>query len=282
MKTVHFIENQFNLDLNQLGYAIFHLLSKDQIKTLLSLFEEIHEHVPNRFFASTHLQDKKLVVEISDKICGILNGTILEKMTNAQILGAAFIVKPQGTNGILPLHQDWNLVDEQHARTYNLWIPLVDVSSHNGAMKVLEASHNKEITCRGLNIPSRFRDIEPIVQEHMTTLEMKAGQALLYDHALWHSSPQNHSDKNRVCLVVAMSPLNVDFINHQKDGETITTFKTPANYLLSNYGSTDISELVKLSENTKLPEAISWNNFKEIYLNKKQNFFEKMLKSLRL
>jgi hypothetical protein len=282
MKTVHLKENDLNHDLNELGYAILNLLSEAQVTNLLCLFEETHHQVPDRFFASTHLEDKKLVHEISRKIGDIVNHTVLEKINNAQILGAAFIVKPHGTNGILPLHQDWNLVDEEHARTYNLWIPLVDVSSHNGAMKVLEASHNKEITCRGLNIPSRFRDIEPIVQEHMTTLEMKAGQALLYDHALWHSSPQNHSDKNRVCLVVAMSPLNVDFINHQKDGETITTFKTPANYLLSNYGSTDISELVKLSENTKLPEAISWNNFKEIYLNKKQNFFEKMLKSLRL
>jgi hypothetical protein len=275
------MEASLNVGLNDSGYTIFNLLNKKQIEKLLLYYENINNKEHHRFFASTHLENKDLVREISKEICGVVTDAIQATLTNAQILGGAFVVKPIGMKGILPLHQDWNLVDEQIARSYNLWIPLVNVSSQNGAMKILPRSHKKEQTYRGFEIPSIFKNIEQYVDKEMITLNMKAGQGLLYDHALWHSSPENYSPLDRICIVIGISPVNVEFLQHKRVANTITTYRTTADYLLSDFGSTALDALPELSHGKKLPDPIDLKTFRKIYLHKEETYMNRVFKFLR-
>ena len=186
------------------GYATSPFLLTEHINHLIQLFYKFHNKEPEGFYATTHAQDKNLRKELGDNICEIVNSRIHHLFTNAEVLGGAFISKNSGNKGILPLHQDWNIVDEKEARSYNLWIPLVDVSSQNGAMKILPKSHRKQENYRGPGIPSLFKNIDKEVNQHMITLPMKAGEALIYDHALWHSSPVNHTKQLRICIVLGI------------------------------------------------------------------------------
>lgn len=206
MQTIQCREEEKSNALIEDGYAIFSLLSSEQIAQLTKTFYEFHKQEPQGFYATTHIEDKVLRKTLSEHISTIIASETPHLFQNMEILGGAYIAKAPGDKGILPLHQDWNIVDEKSARSYNLWIPLVDVSSHNGAMKILPKSHRKQENYRGPGIPSLFKNIPEVVDEHMTVLNMKAGEALLYDHALWHSSPKNNTPKLRLCIVLGVVP----------------------------------------------------------------------------
>lgn len=234
MQTIKFKEKEKSTALMENGYAIFQLLTPEQIAHLTKIFYDHHDQEPDGFYASTHIQDKVLRKTLSDHIREVIASVAPKLFHNMEILGGAFIAKAPGNKGILPLHQDWNIVDEHKARSYNLWIPLVDVSSHNGAMKILPKSHRKQKNYRGPGISSLFKDIPEIVDQHMTTLNMKAGEALLYDHALWHSSPTNNTDQLRLCVVLGAIPQNTPLKYYAPKENQIAEFNSNVDFFFDH------------------------------------------------
>ena len=206
MNYLKFLDKEKSEHLKTEGYAVFDLLDDKTIVELTELFHAYHEKKPEGFYATTHLDNKLKRKEISDNLHDLLLSKIEVNFENLNLLGGAFISKSPGQKGILPLHQDWNLVDESQARSYNLWIPLVDVNEENGAMRLLSQSHNKQTTFRGPNVAPILYQISKEVDKHMFSLNMKKGQAVLYDHALWHSSPENQTDQLRLALEMGALP----------------------------------------------------------------------------
>lgn len=149
MNRIEFIEPHKTDALWKDGYVVFPLLDKQKVDELRAIFYQFHPKVPSGFYASTHLEDIDLRKKMSDAAMKIISPEVKKWLRNGWLLGGAFISKSPGESGVLPLHQDWNLVDETRERSYNLWIPLVDVNEVNGAMRILPSSHNKQKTIRG-------------------------------------------------------------------------------------------------------------------------------------
>ena len=199
------------------------------------------------------------------------------------MLGGAFISKAPGEKGILPLHQDWNLVDEKKARSYNLWIPLVDVNEENGAMRLLVGSHTKQETYRGPNVPPVLYPISSEVDQHMVSLNMKQGEAVLYDHALWHSSPQNRTDQLRLAFVLGAVPKDVELKYYQQNDDMVEEYASHPNFFFENDRESGPAGL-ELIRTFNHPNAfLSKEKFEELYLGikkteqaSKQGFFQRM------
>lgn len=234
MQRIQCKEEEKSTALIEEGYAIFQLLTPEHITYLTKIFYDHHEQEPDGFYASTHIQDKVLRKTLSDHIRKVIASVAPSIFLNIEVLGGAFIAKAPGNKGILPLHQDWNIVDEKQARSYNLWIPLVDVSPQNGTMKILPKSHIKQENYRGPGIPSLFQNITEVVDEHMLSLNMKAGEALLYDHALWHSSPKNNTDQLRLCVVLGAIPKNTPLKYYAPKENKIAEFNSNVDFFFDH------------------------------------------------
>ena len=277
MKRVNFLKENFNEQLKESGYCIFDLLSRKRTLELAHLYHKVNSEVGDRFFSSSHLQNKELVNELSDACIKIISPELEKQLSGYNVLGAALLSKPPGSNSKLPIHQDWNIVDEKVSRSYNLWIPLVDVSEINGAMIVLKGSHGKELTLRGKNIPSRFQNVIEELKPNMETISMNVGQALLYDHALIHGSPENFSSTARNSIVCGIVPEGSALRLYQGSNEIINEYEVSRDFLV-NHISLDISgnHDAKLLETYPMTDQISQTTFESLYLGKNSSIYSKI------
>lgn len=248
MNRVTVYDSAQNDSLVKNGFAIVSLFGTSEITELTQIFEK---HFPQNFqgfYSSSHLANKNLRKEISDQILELVGPQANKHFHNMDILGAATIAKTQGESAALPYHQDWNIVDETRARSYNLWIPLVDVNSENGTMNVVPGSHQNELTFRGPNISNAIPQIEP---NSVFPIQIKTGQAVLYDHALWHSSPPNNSSQIRPAVVCGVVPNDESLIIYYGNGEEIEVFQSHRNFFFENDGNHRPSGLRKIKSITR-------------------------------
>lgn len=283
MNKVNFRDPELTERLSTDGYATFDLLRDFDIEALKAIFAENHASTPEGFYATTHLDDKQKRKALSDQAMSILACRIEKHFENIELLGGAFISKAPGEKGTLPLHQDWNLVDEKVARSYNLWIPLVDVNEENGAMRILVGSHSKQETFRGPNVPPVLYPISSEVDQHMVSLNMKAGEAVLYDHALWHSSPQNQTNELRLAFVLGVVPKEAELKYYRQNGDMVEEYASHPNFFFENDRDSGPKGLTLIRSFNHPNSFLSKEEFEKVYLGKeevkpepKKGFFQKL------
>jgi hypothetical protein len=194
----HLLEND--------GYAIVPFLSSEEIKALTDFFYKHHADLPEGMYASSHAGDFDFRKKMNEEIQRICKRAFDITFQHTTALGATFMVKSKGENGSLHPHQDWSIVDEKHFFSYNVWLPLVDVNEENGTLLILPNSHQISENIRGLNIPSSFENVINEVWNYLVPINMKAGEALIYDHRLLHASSINKTETPRLVIVYGIIP----------------------------------------------------------------------------
>ncbi|MCO5311837.1 MAG: phytanoyl-CoA dioxygenase family protein [Microthrixaceae bacterium] len=128
----------------------------------------------------------------------------------------AFLVKHRAAEAV-SFHQDLTYTDESVIRSYSAWIPLVDVESRSGAMRVVPGSHRwtSGIRAAGPTGTVEMDAISSVLDERAITIEMSAGSILVWDSATIHASHPNRSSAERVAVasafVVGAVPLRFCF-----------------------------------------------------------------------
>jgi hypothetical protein len=201
-----FSEEKYNSLLQENGYAIVPFLIDEEIKSLTDFFYENHPALPDGMYASSHAGDFAFRKKMNEEIKLVCKRAIDAIFVNATPLGATFMVKSKGEHGSLHPHQDWSIVDEEHFNSYNIWLPLVDVNEENGTLLILPDSHSTIKNIRGLNIPSSFENVMQEVWQYLVPINMKAGEALVYDHRLLHASSINKTTTPRLVIVYGLIP----------------------------------------------------------------------------
>jgi len=155
---------------------------------------------------------------ISNFLVSTLKDSLDTQFSKCQFLGGVYISKPAGEEGVVKLHQDWNLVDESKFKSYNLWCPLTDVDEKNGALYILPNTHRLPFSIRAAQNPPLYLDFSEELKKFAMKIEMKKGDALLYENKLFHGSPPNKTDKERIAIVLGVIPAEAQFIyNYTKD-----------------------------------------------------------------
>jgi hypothetical protein len=268
-----------NKALAEKGYAVFPFLKPDTVEQLASYYLEFQKEEPSHFYSSTHSADMAFRKKTSDFINAILSPLVPDVLVDYKLLGGAYVVKPAHGKGILQPHQDWNLVDERKSRSYNLWIPLVDVDVKNGAVFVLAGSHARLNTYRGPGIPSVFKEVEQHIWQKLEPLPMKAGEALFYDHALLHGSPANTSDRVRIGIVCGVIPKDVAMQLHALQDGKIETFQCDESFFLEKDPIKDVHQLQKLNNHSPNARTLSMEDFNSLFFPEpvKHTLFQKLL-----
>jgi ectoine hydroxylase-related dioxygenase (phytanoyl-CoA dioxygenase family) len=241
----------WNAELAENGYLIFPLLPTEAVAELKQFFETHQREKVERFYASVHHPDAEFRLRMDAEIQRVLRPYLSELLDEGEALGGSFIAKPKGNAGILPPHADWNIVDERQFRSYNLWIPLVDTTVENGAVHIIPGSHAWCDDIRGPGIPNPFEPHKIMIWEAMRPLEMKAGDALLYDHRLLHASPMNQTETLRLACVMGIKPKTAPMrYYHGQDGWIKEYTANPQFFLTQNpeLGPGDLPFLGKVTD----------------------------------
>ncbi len=229
-------DDQLDSLLLQQGFVVIPFLNSDEVKSLVNFYYEHHSKSQDGMYATAHVPDVAFRMKMNDYIKQVFARAIEQTFINHTALGGSFIAKGKGSLGTLHPHQDWNIVDEEIFRSFNIWVPLVDLNDDNGVIKILPGSHAWLTTYRSANISSAYGNVNDLLWQKMEPLYMKKGEALIYDHRLLHASGENKSDEIRLAAVYGVIPDKSEMrYYHKADEKTIEVFESNPEFFL--YGN---------------------------------------------
>ncbi len=137
-----------------------------------------------------------------------------------ELLLSACLIKFPGADGVMPLHQDGTVVDEDRSRSVTVWLPVDDTGVHtrNGALHVLPGSHRVGRELRGTGTSQSFAADLPVLWRRSVGLDVRAGDAVVLDARVLHGSPPNRSDRRRVAVTGVVVPRGEAIVHVRADG----------------------------------------------------------------
>jgi len=239
-----------NLDnrLKEDGYVVVPFLDEEEVNTLTAFFHEHHKDGVGGFYATAHVPDTGFREMMGREINRVYERGINEYFTEARPLGGSFIVKPPGEESVLQPHQDWNIVDESVNRSYNVWVPLVDLNEKNGTILVMPGSHDWVRGYRHISIPCVYGKVYGLVLQNMTPLYLKAGEALIHDHALVHASEANRSDGLRIACAYGIISSGAKMLFYWNNNGQVEEYESNPEFFMKENVFTGPHHLKKIKD----------------------------------
>lgn len=208
------------------GYCITdEVVPAAAIGQLWTIYERVASAVadldPERF---TPIDPRRLGPEVEALLASVdavLRPTLKRLTTDrVRISPSVFQSKPSSEQSAVDPHQDSMLVDEQRAFGAYAWVPLQDVDIHNGAMYMVPGSHRFGAWNRAPATGAELEHLRPVIWRHARVLPARAGQVILFDHAVMHGSVTNRSGERRVAAGAVIRPIDADVLAPTVDEST--------------------------------------------------------------
>jgi ectoine hydroxylase-related dioxygenase (phytanoyl-CoA dioxygenase family) len=211
------LRQQFGRD----GFVTVRLLSPEQVQTLLALYREtVRASDVTGLYESSRKNPYRVNRFIHDAIREQVSIAGKEIFLPSRIYGGTFMVKSHLDSDMLPLHQDWSIVEEEQYSTLFVWCPLVDVSVRNGAIFALPGSHRWFHTLRSGTYPSNRYILPEQLHRQAKDVPLKAGEAILYSDSLFHGSHANNGDADRIVVTAQVIEETAPLVYFQKCSES--------------------------------------------------------------
>jgi hypothetical protein len=263
-KRTYLKDAELDKQLNQEGFVVVPFLSDSEIEKLKQFYVGSHSEEQVPFYATAHHQDSDFRKKMSESISAVLEPHAAEVFVDCDLLGASFIVKAPKAESSLQPHQDWNIVDEAEFRSFNVWIPLVDLNENNGAIEVLPKSHDWLRGYRHSSINCAYRNVYDLVWENMQPLYLKAGEALIYDHALLHASKANCSSESRIAVASGVMPSSANMYFYWNNNGEIEQYESNTDFFMTQNifeGPTGLKKVAELEYDFPVVEEEGFYRF---------------------
>ncbi len=208
-------------ELERDGFAVTHLLSAEQVQSLLGLYHRhIQEEVSGLYESSRH-QSLAVNRSINQAIRAQVEIAGQHLFEDCRIYGGTFMVKSHINCEVLPLHQDWTVVEKQKYQTFFLWCPLMDVSVRNGCLFVLPGSHRYFDTLRSGTYPSDRFILPPELHRSVIDVPLRAGEAIIYSDDVFHGSHANNGSAGRIVATARVMEKDAQLVYFHKSGDSV-------------------------------------------------------------
>ena len=221
------------------------------------------------FYSSSFSDDEGFKDQIDSEINLLLKPVLKDLLFDHKSLGTSILIKSQGSEGKMEPHQDWTVVDESEFSSVTIWIPLEDVDATNGALSVIRGSHKLSSMVRSPFFENPLSEINDLLINDLELIKLKRGQAIIFNHALIHSSGVNYSTNDRVALTYGFTPKEAQLIFYTKDGQYIDKYVVP-DYFFKDYNTSigqkpsigDVVDRLNFNEDNKFILRKDYFNFK--------------------
>jgi ectoine hydroxylase-related dioxygenase (phytanoyl-CoA dioxygenase family) len=195
------------------GYLTMPCLSADEVTQMREYYEstKVLPKGDYGFHITLDIDDSLLKSKIMNQIIKYLTPVVNRNFEDYQIFTASYVIKEPGMNTKVPPHQDWTVVDESQYASYTVWVALMDMKLANGAMCVLPGSHeffNYPRVSPSPQSKAPLSDHYFTLFPYVKVLEMKAGEALVFNNKTIHASPPNTTAEARVAVGIGLTHKN--------------------------------------------------------------------------
>lgn len=233
-----FKDNLLADEIHENGYKVVDFASEEQINSLKNFYENEHliEESEGGMFYSLYSQQLAYRRKTNDYISETLKPSIERFFKDYKEVVNSFIVKLPGPKSQFFIHQDTTGLDEFKYSPLSVWLPMDDVNEENGCVCLVPKSHHFFGPYRGISFPSEFEEIKDVVAKFLIPIELKKGQALIFDPRVVHNSVSNVSDSPRIVSLTGLFPKEAGFVHcysdMSKDEKEIEFYKQDDDFLL--------------------------------------------------
>ena len=206
--------------LDREGFVTVELLDEDEVQHLRRSYEALGAAPGDPSIAchsSFHSYDRGYKVRVDSAIRNTVWPHLDRLLDRQRALPCNFIVKwPAATSGF-GLHQDLSLVDERQHRSVEVWIALDDTNAQNGQLWMCPKSHKwLPGHIRGINgFEFPFGGVSRrIISRHAVPVPVRAGQAIIFNHATLHFSFPNKSQTHRTIAITDLIPEEAQHLHY--------------------------------------------------------------------
>ncbi len=251
MKRNLFIDDSLESSYQSKGYIhIPNFLSEEEINQLISLYKKKEKSFFDKGFHRTLDMNN---IKKKEEICNAINQIIFpasEKYLNKyKFLLTSFMTKEKKANEF-DIHQNWTFVEEDKFTSLVIWIPLQDVSEHNGTLYFVDGSDKWDKGIRGNQIPWKYESQKELLLQKMTAVPMKKGDAVIFDDATIHYTSPNYSTSPRISIAQVMIP---------KESNPVFYMLNQKNNSIDKYAIDDrfyVHFINKVKDNTLLKDLV--------------------------
>ena len=202
-----FHDEQLGRHFARRGFAVVDLLTAGEVASLRTAYDEVATHYRGGFSATLLIPDSRHRRTVHERLTGTLAPAVDSVLRGVRSIFWGFVSKRPDASGSMPLHQDITMVaDERQRPGLSIWAPLVPVDATNGCLQVVPGSHLLSRGPRAPGTPFPCPELEAEIRAlHLRPLELRAGQAVVMDHALFHASPPNIGSEPRPVVAGALA-----------------------------------------------------------------------------
>jgi len=223
-----FLRNDDQRHFEEKGFLIYTLHDQGLPDKLVTYIDSLQPDFGNSFYYSLMDFPPEKNKEIGRHISEMISPEIDQLCTAYTIRNSSFIAKPAGVQEEMFLHQDWSFTTVDRFATGTLWIPLCDTRNDNGALIILPGSHRLFKNYISGSIPTARIPSAAFATEDYQVLEIKKGQAVLFNPSVFHGSCPNLSQQLRIAVTTSIFPKNAPFIYYKRiNEETIGAVDLP-------------------------------------------------------
>ncbi len=261
-------ETQTAFDVN--GYVKIPLLNTNEVEELKKYYLSLnHNHIGEYgFHVSLDNSNEDYINGIFNKLFDVLVPKLNPLLCDYKPFTASYVIKEAGLQNIVPPHQDWSFVDEEQFCSATVWIPLMDVNKNNGALGVIKGSQklfNEPRTSPSPQSKSVLSDHLYTIFPYVDIIDMKAGEALIFNNRTIHASPPNISGKTRIGVGIGITQKNAQLLHYYQlpnSENAVNVYKVDEAFF-KTYNNKRLSDLYSNNESLSQLELI--NTYKKSY-----------------
>ncbi len=239
------------------GYVLVDFLTEAEVAELTAIYRDLNGQPTQMGFSTSNMSmDAGYRRNVSEAIIRVFTRAANRYFDRCKMFFGIFTAKQPGQErSVCSMHQDPAYVDESQYTGMTLWVPLVDTDETNGALEVIDRSHLLNGWPRSTLPRFPYNNLTTLLlKKYFKRLDIKAGQAYLGSSKVFHWSPPNASDRERVAALAWMadeeSTMRCYYQDFQNPGTTMEVFELDASHYIDKplFSRPDESLFKKIGE----------------------------------